>query len=175
MKSYGRLHDGISNLKRKETFPSGSVVKNPSANAGDVGSISGFARSPGRRNGNPRQYSCLESSMDKGPWWDTVYRVTERDDWRDCTHTHTHTRGRRPELLCFLPYWNKTVVCKPGDQPLTRNPILGTLTSGFPASSLLQAQQFYGFSTSMPIPRVCFSYTPQWCFQIHISASLGAV
>lgn len=90
--------------------------------------------------------------MDKGPWQDTVYR-SQRHDRRD----GTHTRGRRPELLCFLPYRNKTVVIRPGD--LTRNPVLGTLTSGFPASSFLQAQQFYGFSTSMPIPRVYFSYT----------------
>ena len=39
------------------------VVKNPSANAGDVrdvGSIPGSGRSPGGGNGNPLQYSCLE-------------------------------------------------------------------------------------------------------------------
>ena len=34
-------------------FPSGSVVKNPSANAGHVGSIPGSGRSPGEGNGNP--------------------------------------------------------------------------------------------------------------------------
>ena len=26
-------------------------------------------RSPGEGNGNPLQYSCLESSMDRGAWW----------------------------------------------------------------------------------------------------------
>ena len=39
-----------------EGFPGGSVVENPSANAGDtgnMGSISGLGRSPGRGNGNP--------------------------------------------------------------------------------------------------------------------------
>ena len=35
-------------------FPGGSVVKNPSASAGDVGSIPGLGRSPGEGNGNPR-------------------------------------------------------------------------------------------------------------------------
>ena len=35
-------------------FPGGSVVKNPPANAGDVGSILGSGRSPGG-NGNPLQ------------------------------------------------------------------------------------------------------------------------
>jgi len=42
-------------------FPGGSVVKNQPANAGDTGSIPGWGRSPGRGNGNPLQYSCLEN------------------------------------------------------------------------------------------------------------------
>ena len=36
-------------------FPGGSVVKNPPANAGDVGLTSGSGRSPGEGNGNPLQ------------------------------------------------------------------------------------------------------------------------
>ena len=47
----------------------GAFVKNPPANAGDarnMGSIPGSGRSPGGGNGNPCQYSCLESSMDRG-------------------------------------------------------------------------------------------------------------
>ena len=34
-------------------FPGGSVVKNPSASAGDAGSISGSGRSTGEGKGNP--------------------------------------------------------------------------------------------------------------------------
>ena len=44
------------------------VVKNPSANAGDVrdlGSIPGLGRSPGGGTGNPLQHSCLENPMDR--------------------------------------------------------------------------------------------------------------
>ena len=43
------------------------VVKNPSANAGDIDlvSIPGFRKSPGEENGNPLQYSFLENPMDK--------------------------------------------------------------------------------------------------------------
>ena len=37
-------------------------------NAGDPGSIPGSGRSPGERNGNPLQYSCLENPMDGGAW-----------------------------------------------------------------------------------------------------------
>ena len=38
------------------------MIKNPPANAGDVGSIPGLERSPGEGNGNPLQYPCLENS-----------------------------------------------------------------------------------------------------------------
>ena len=40
-------------------FLGGSVVKKPSANAGDMGSIPGSGRSPGEGNDNPLEYSCL--------------------------------------------------------------------------------------------------------------------
>ena len=45
------------------------VVKNLSANAGDIkdiGSIPGLERFPGGGHGNPFQYSCLENPMDRG-------------------------------------------------------------------------------------------------------------
>ena len=45
-------------------FPGGSVVKNPPAKAGDVGSILGSGRPSGERHGNPLQYSCLGNPMD---------------------------------------------------------------------------------------------------------------
>ena len=51
------------------------VVKNLPANAGDirdVSSIPASGRSPGGRNGNLLQYSCLENSMNRGAWWTTV-------------------------------------------------------------------------------------------------------
>ena len=58
------------------SFSGGSVVKSSLANAGDLGSIPGSRRSPGEGNGNPLQYSCLGSPMDRGAWWATVHRVT---------------------------------------------------------------------------------------------------
>ena len=61
-------------------FPSGSVVKNPPANAaaeGDVISIPGWGRSTGEGNGNSLQYSSLENSMDRGDWRATVHGVTK--------------------------------------------------------------------------------------------------
>ena len=46
-------------------FPGGSVVKNPPANAGDVGWIPGLGRSPGRGNGNPTSVFFLRNHMDR--------------------------------------------------------------------------------------------------------------
>ena len=45
------------------------MVKNPPANAVDIGSIPGLERSPGEGNDNPLQHSCLGNPMDIGAWW----------------------------------------------------------------------------------------------------------
>ena len=42
-------------------FPGGSDGKEPTCNAGDLGSIPRLGRSPGEGHGNPLQYSCLEN------------------------------------------------------------------------------------------------------------------
>ena len=61
-------------------FPCGSVIKTSRANAGDIreaGLIPRSGRSPGGGDGNPHQYSCLESPMDREAWWVIVHRVTK--------------------------------------------------------------------------------------------------
>ena len=67
------------------------VIKNPPANAGDVGdpgSIPGSGRSPGEGNGKPLQYSCLKNPMDRGVWRATVHGAAKsRTQLSDC-HTH---------------------------------------------------------------------------------------
>ena len=55
-------------------FPGGAVVKNLPTNAG---LIPGLGRSPGVRNGNPLQYSCLENSMARGAWKAIIHGVAE--------------------------------------------------------------------------------------------------
>ena len=44
-------------------IPGGSDGKASAYNAGDLGSIPEWGRSPGEGNGNPLQYSCLENPM----------------------------------------------------------------------------------------------------------------
>ena len=46
-------------------------------NAGDLGSIPGWGRSPGEGNDNPLQYSCLEKPRDGGAWWAIVHGVAK--------------------------------------------------------------------------------------------------
>ena len=69
---------------RCQTRPWASLVaqdsKEPACNVGDLGSIPGAGRSPGRGNGNPLQYSGLGNPMDRGAWWATVNGVTKELD-----------------------------------------------------------------------------------------------
>ena len=60
-------------------FPGGLVGKESTCNAGDAGSIPQSGRSPGGRNGNPFQYSCLENHMNRGAWQATIHGVAESD------------------------------------------------------------------------------------------------
>ena len=58
-------------------FPHGSMLKNPPANAGDAGLISGSERSTGGRDDNPLLYSCLGNPRDRGAWQAIVHGVTK--------------------------------------------------------------------------------------------------
>ena len=76
-------------------FPSGSVGKEStcsSGDAGDLGSIPGWERSPGGGHGNQLQYAYLENPIDRGAWGATVHGVAK--SWtrlKQCMH----------EILCF--------------------------------------------------------------------------
>ena len=70
----------------------GSQVKNLPANAGDViyaGLIPGLGRSPGKGNGNPFQYPCLENPMDRGAWW-AIFQCRQESDVTEHTHKKKH-------------------------------------------------------------------------------------
>ena len=63
-------------------FPGGASGQEPAANPGDGrdgGLIPGWGRSPGVRNGNPLQYSCMGNSTDRGDWRAIVHGVAESD------------------------------------------------------------------------------------------------
>ena len=83
-------------------FPVGSVLKNPPAKAGDMGSISDSGRFSGGGNGNPIQYSCLGNAKDRDAWWATVHGVTEELDtaYRLNNNNHLHSDGSSLHLIC---------------------------------------------------------------------------
>ena len=87
-------------------FPSGTVVKNLSANSGntgDVGSIPASGRSPGVGHRKPLQYSCLENSVDRGVWWATVPMGAKR--W---TQLSTNAQGMK-RIHKHLPVFSTSV------------------------------------------------------------------
>ena len=51
--------------------------KESACNAGDLGSIPGWGRSPGEGNGSPLQCSCLENPRNRGAWWAAVSGVAQ--------------------------------------------------------------------------------------------------
>ena len=62
---------------------SDTVVKNLPASAadpGDMGSIPGLGRSPGKGKGKSLQYSCLRNPMDRGALWATVFGFAKELD-----------------------------------------------------------------------------------------------
>ena len=78
MESQRVTHNGAPHMYI--LYTGDSVVKNPPANAGDVGSIPGSERSPAEGNGNPLQYYCWENLMDRGGWWAVVHGVAQQSE-----------------------------------------------------------------------------------------------
>ena len=62
-------------------LPCSSNSKESACHAGDQGSIPGLGSSSGEGNGNPLQYSCIETPMDRGTWWATVCGVARSQTW----------------------------------------------------------------------------------------------
>ena len=58
-------------------FPSGSAVKNPPVNAGDIDSIQESERCLEEGNDNPLQNSCVGNSTDRGAQRATVHGVAK--------------------------------------------------------------------------------------------------
>ena len=80
------------------------MVKNLTANAGEVGLIFGLGRSPGEGSGNPLQYSCLGNPTDRGAWWAIVHVVTKESDTTELLNNNNiKTAGEivRKHYSCF--------------------------------------------------------------------------
>ena len=77
------------------------MVKNLAAKAGEVGLIPGSGRSPGGGHSNPLQYSCLESSMDRGAQQAIAHAVARvRHDLTTKPSPPFHWTNRQSEDYC---------------------------------------------------------------------------
>ena len=63
----------ISNSSQSQGSPDGSDSKEFVCSEGDLDLMPGSERSPGKENGYPLQYSCLENPMDRGAWQAIVH------------------------------------------------------------------------------------------------------
>ena len=77
--------------------------------AGAAGSVPVWGRSPGRENGNPLQYSCLEKPTDTGILKATVHTVTQSQTWlqRLSTAQHCSSREQTEELDTLNTFWRE--------------------------------------------------------------------
>ena len=78
-------------------FLGGSDDKESACNAGDLGSIPGLGRSPGKGNGYLFQYSCPENSMERGAWRATVHGVAQ--SWTQLKRLSMHTQWNSSYVL----------------------------------------------------------------------------
>ena len=67
----------------------GSDGKDSPCSVVDEGLLSGLERSLGEGNDNPFQYTYLENSMDKEPWWAIVHGVSKSQTQLFETNTDT--------------------------------------------------------------------------------------
>ena len=86
------------------SFPGGTVVENPPASAGHAGLTPGSRRSPGVENGNLLQYSCLESSMDRGAWQTIVHGVTKGQTG---PHDRAYTQSQSKSQYAFFFFFGR--------------------------------------------------------------------
>ena len=97
---------------KEADFPGGLLVKNPPANAKDVGSVPGSGRSPGEGNGNPLQYSCLGNPMDSGAWQVAVHGVAKSRAWLSNWTTRSLLAFCCRGLKVLILSWEKKAIFK---------------------------------------------------------------
>ena len=117
-------------------FPGNSVVKNPPASAGNLGSIPGSGRSPGERSGYPLQYSCLGNPMDRGAWWAIVHGVRK-------SQKNLPGPPYKPRYMPGMPFFLVSTNIDSFDSVAPEN------LSHFPFSNLIK-QRLVNFSSKGP-------------------------
>ena len=107
---WGRRESDVTEPKEqppKKGFPGGSDGKELACNTEDAGLIPGSGRCPGEGNGSPLQYSCLESSVDRGDSGASVHGVPK--SWpRLSTHAGKRFSNETQKEVAPPPQQEKT-------------------------------------------------------------------
>ena len=99
------------------------VKKNPPANAGDardLGSVPGLGRSPGKGNGDPFQYSCLENPMNREAWQAPVHA-------QDCDLARMQSTFNSAAAAAVKSLQSCPTLCDPIDSNPSGSPVPGIL------------------------------------------------
>ena len=130
------------------------VVKNPSANAGDIidaSSVPRLGRSFGEGHGNPLQYSCLENPINRGARQATLYRVTK-----------SQTRLKWLSMRVHFSVWKRTIMNPARRLPyamgcIMKNWVVFTVSVQFSRSVMSDSRQPHESQHTRP---PCLSPTP---------------
>ena len=97
-----------------------------------------------------------------------------KETWMKGLSTHTHTRGRRPDLLCFRPYESRP--SSVSQETSHQEPNSWHINLGLPSLLIYSGPAVLRLFSLHTHPKSVFQlHFPQWCFWVHISASLGEV
>ena len=97
------------------SLPSGSDSKESACNAGDPSLITRSGRYPGKWNGNPLQYSCLENPRDRGAWGLVGYIVHR------VAKGQTHVSNQRTQASMLRMVSTQITVSPTNSHPTTRD------------------------------------------------------
>ena len=115
--------------------------------------------SPGEGNGNPRQYSCLENSMDEGAWWATVRGVSKsRTRLSNFTFTfHFHALEREMATHSSVLAWRIPGTGEPGGLPSMGSHRVGHDWSNLAAAAAAAACEYLIHPTQVTHFHLLFS------------------
>ena len=119
--------------------------------------IPGLGKTPGGRNGNPLQESCLENPTERGAWLATVHRVEKSQTWlkwlqfssvtqlcstpydsMDCSKPGFPVHDQLPEFTQTHVHWVSDAI-----QPFYPVFPFSSHLQSFPASGSFQMSQFF--------------------------------
>ena len=138
-------------------FWGGSVLKNPPANARDVGSMPGSGRSPGWGNGNWLQYSCLSRKI---TWTEEPGRLQSMGLQRVGHTSSFYVTSNGKSYKIIVQYQNQDVDVETVHWSYLDNPLVPVFMK---SSTISSYAEVHVSTTSVKIKNAILS---QGCFKL---------